>query len=144
MQISGKVLTTKITENGCMVATIQCNGKLPPKDESVVIKFGKQRTTSQNALYFVWLQFCVDNGGRDAGYFDSSELHEALAGRFLSIKKQAPGGFNTYARKSTTELTKDEFSEYFEKCQACVREYLHIDDASFWAEYLSTYSNIGG
>jgi hypothetical protein len=139
MKVSGVVLSTAI-KDGSFQALIKLNGSMPKPNDLVTVKWGKKRSPKQNALYFLWLQFVIDNGAKDAGYFDTGELHEALAGRFLSINREAPGGFKTITRKSTTELDKVAFGEYFEKCQDCVRTYLHIDDSPFWKTYIQDFA----
>jgi hypothetical protein len=141
MKVSGVVLSTAI-KDGSFQALIKLNGSMPKPNDLVTVKWGKKRSPKQNALYFLWLQFVIDNGAKDAGYFDTGELHEALAGRFLSINREAPGGFKTITRKSTTELDKVAFGEYFEKCQKTVREYLKVDDARFWVEYFNEHSSV--
>ena len=141
MKVSGVVLSTAI-KDGSFQALIKLNGSMPKANDLVTVKWGKKRSPKQNALYFLWLQFVIDNGAKDAGYFDTGELHEALAGRFLSINREAPGGFKTITRKSTTELDKVAFGEYFERCQKTVREYLKVDDASFWVQYFNEHSSV--
>jgi hypothetical protein len=141
MKVSGVVLSTAI-KDGSFQVLIKLNGSMPKPNDLVTVKWGKKRSPKQNALYFLWLQFVIDNGAKDAGYFDTGELHEALAGRFLSINREAPGGFKTITRKSTTELDKVAFGEYFERCQKTVREYLKVDDASFWVQYFNEHSSV--
>lgn len=143
MKVSGKVISTEI-KDGKMFVTCQMNGRLPKVGEAVSIKWGRHRTVGQNAIYWVWLNWLYENGAKDEGYGSADELHEAFKGRFLVTTTVGPNGMKSYRIKSTTELNTQEFTEYMDKCQLASREYLKIDDASFWAEYLSTYSNIGG
>lgn len=141
MKVTAKVLATKI-DGDKMLAKLQCNGKLPKTGDYVTLKWGKVRSTTQNALYWVLLQWYLDNGLQDHGYMTTDELHESLKGALLAREVIDRGGFRKTIIKSTTELTKDEFVDYMSKCEALIHEYLGISAEPFWAEYRDTYANV--
>lgn len=143
MKVSGKVISTEIRDRG-MFAVVRCNGKLPKPGTQVSVKWGRSRSTGQNAIYWVWINWVYENGAKEEGYSSPEELHEAFKGRFLTVMKSGPNGMKSYHIKSTTELDTQEFTEYMDKCQVAVKEFLRIDDAEFWKEYQDFHANIGG
>lgn len=128
-KISGKVVRN-VDKDGKMFTVIQCNGKWPKIGENVTIKFGATRSLSQNALYFVFLQWLLDNGLKDE-YGTTDELHESLKAAFLS-KTNSLGLLKI---GSTTELGKAEFGEYMDKVNLAMAENCGIDTSEFWKSY---------
>ena len=81
------------------------------KPWSVDIKlYKKNRSLSQNKLYFMWLK-CI---GDDIGY-DSQDLHAIMADKFLPDEIVEYGGKQIKKDKSTSRLNTKEFTEYLEK-----------------------------
>ena len=138
-KIKAKVLQTKIDENGRFLAKICLNGKLPKVGEMITVQFGKKRSNDQNALYFVFLEFLMNDCGLKEEYADKEELHEELKGRFLAKKVRGKSGFYTIKVGSTTDLDKLAFCEYLEKVNKCMAEYKNIDCAPFWKDYQEMY-----
>ncbi|MCK5604496.1 hypothetical protein KAR91_21580 [Candidatus Pacearchaeota archaeon] len=81
------------------------------KPWSVDIKpYKKNRSLSQNKLYFLWLNTI----GNDIGY-TTDELHAIMADKFLPDEIVEYGGKQIKKDKSTSRLNTKEFTEYLEK-----------------------------
>ena len=76
---------------------------------------------------------------KEQGYMFPDELHEVLKGRLLSKMVKVKGGFKTISTKSTTELTKDEFTDYIDRAEKLLSEYCGVNCAPFWADYANNY-----
>lgn len=123
-------------KDGRLMALIECNEKTPRKGETVTLKWGSVRTTSQNALYWKFLTWLIDHGGlKDHGHFDPQALHDNMKAHFLAEKKMEKGQFVAIEEATTTDLGKAEFGEYIEKVNQFMQEFFGIDTAPFWAEY---------
>lgn len=125
--------------NGKVVQNLERGGKLyslvrldkqPKVGELVSLKWGATRSNSQNALYWLFLQWLLDAGLKDE-YGTADELHESLKAAFLS--KQNRLGLLKIG--STTELGKDEFGQYMDKVNLAMAENCRIDTSEFWREY---------
>ena len=140
-RITAKVLKVKENENG-MQALLLFNGKLPPEGEQVSVKWGKERTLSQNALYWKYLNWLIEDAGlKDQGHFSPLGFHEDLKAYFLAEKivdKKAFGRIEN-SDLTTTEMTRAEFGEYFDKCDEFVSSFFNIDTSPFWIEYQQNY-----
>jgi hypothetical protein len=119
-----------LEKKGKVYTVVLMNGKQPKVGEVVSIKFGATRTNSQNALYFVFLQWLLDSGLKDE-YGSTDELHESLKAAFLSKVND----FGLLKIGSTTELGKDEFADYLEKINREASQTWGIDTSIFWSEY---------
>ena len=123
-KVNGKVLQTKIDENGRFLAKIQLSGKLPKVGESIMVKWGSTRTTSQNALYWKYLTWLIEDAGlKENGHYSTEALHLDLKSHLL--KKG----------ESTTTMNKVEFGEFFDKVNLFIVEFFGIDTSSFFKEY---------
>jgi hypothetical protein len=139
-KVTAKVLAIKTDEQGNRLAKLQFNNHLPPKDTLVSVKWGSVRTSSQNSLYWVYLNWLIDEAGlKDHGHFDPEALHRDLKAHFLSDKVFTKAQFKAIEEATTTDLTKSEFSDYVEKVRAFVKDWFSVDDSAFWAQYEQEY-----
>jgi len=133
-RVKAKVLATKI-DNGQMLAKLQFNGSLPRSGEILTVKWGSTRTLPQNSLYWVYLNWLINDAGlKDHGHFFAEELHQNLKKHILPKDKH-----ESIEQVTTTDLTKSEFTDYFEKVDAFVREFFEIDTTPFWDEHRANY-----
>jgi hypothetical protein len=89
--------------------------QMPPKAWKVTIEeYSGKRSNPQNALYWKYLSIMGDHFG-----YTKDEMHEELASRFLGmVERKTLGGKQIIEPRSTTTLTKKEFSEYMDKIMA--------------------------
>jgi len=133
-KISGKVVATKIID-GAMLAKIQMNGRLPPIGTPCTVKWGAQRSRDQNALYWVYLHWLIHEAGlNDQGHFAEDALHIDLKTYILSEKIFDKGAFKAIEEATTADLTKTEFSEYFNRVQEVVLDIFGVDSAPFFVK----------
>jgi len=138
--VKGKVLKTKIGEGGAFLALLQCNGKMPNVGDTVSLKWGKIRSLSANAFYWKYLEFLMEDCNLKEQYLDAEELHEAMKIRFLSKKVTLANGFETVKVTSTTTLDSTAFSEYLDKIDKAVTEYLGCQTSEFFENYAKYYA----
>lgn len=137
---SAKVIKTKTGDKGELLAIVQFNRLSPRVGETLSVKWGSVRSLSQNALYFVFLSWLIDEGGlKEQGHFDPEALHLDLKAHFLANKIFDKGKFKAIEESTTTDLTKSEFAEYFEKVNKFVLDFFKIDTAPFWRDYEENY-----
>jgi len=97
--------------------------------DTLVAKIRKSgRTLKQNALYWLFCEYCTSYFGMSA-----EETHEAFILNFLKINKEINNHI-IETTKSTTELSKTEFGEYFDKCNQLAGE-MGVDAYDFWKRY---------
>lgn len=132
-KIKAKMLGSK-QDGSKLLGTLQFDGKVPPRDAIVSVKWGSSRSNPQNSLYWAFLNWCIKEGGlkRDHGYYSVDGLHENLKAHFLAEKTFTKGQFKAIEDATTTDLTKSEFSEYFEAVEHFMRDFFGIDTAEFW------------
>lgn len=104
------------------VEKLIAEGRINPEKGFVLyLTDGKvSRTSSQNAYYFgVIVKTMADASG-----VDSEDLHEIFKTKYAPFKMvEFIEGKRRKARKSTRDMTKEEFSVYIEKCIAFCSEY---------------------
>lgn len=132
-KVSATVLASKIIE-GQMLSKIRLNGSMPKQGDRITVKWGRTRSNSQNALYWLYLQFLWQDCNLKDEYNTIEELHETLKATFLS-KKIFHEGKEFIHVKSTTELDKVAFGEYLKQIDDAMVEYQHLNTAPFWQEY---------
>ena len=131
-KVQARVRSHKI-ENGKLFVTLEFNEKIPKIAETVTVKWGSTRTLAQNALYWVYLNWLINDGGlKNQGHFSADALHLDLKTHFLAEKIMDKGQFKAVEEPSTTTLGKAEFGEYLEKVDHFVQEFFGISTQGFW------------
>lgn len=133
-KVKCKVLATK-NDNGQLLAKVQFNEHLPKVGDYFTAKWGSVRTLPQNSLYWLFLTWCIEDGGlKEHGHFFAEDLHNNLKKHLLGKGVKDP------VEVTTTDLTKSEFSEYFERVDKFIQEFFEIDTAPFWQEHRENYA----
>lgn len=131
-----KILNIRVDEGGHFLATAQFNRRMPKKGEIFTAKWGAQRSLSQNSLYWVYLNFLIEDCGlKDHGHFDPYALHCDFKKHFLAEKIFTKGQFEAIEEASTVILDKVEFGEYLKKIDEFVVSFFEIDTSAFWQDY---------
>lgn len=139
-KVAAVVLATK-EDGGQLLAKIRLNEKLPPTGTHVTVKWGSVRTDSQNALYWKFLSWLINEAGlKEQGHFDPEALHLDLKRHFLSEKTFTKGQFKSIEESTTTDLTRSEFGEYFDKVDEFMKDFFEIDTAPFWKQYRENFT----
>lgn len=134
-KVAGRVLSLK-DDGGKRIVTVQLNAKVPKIGALVEIKWGARRSLPQNALYWTFLTWLIDHGGmKEQGHFSPEGLHLSLKEHFLSEKIFDKGKFKAIEEATTTDLTKAEFSEYFDKINEFMKDFFEIDTTPFWKDH---------
>ena len=133
-KVKARVLSLN-SHNNRLAAVLEFNEKIPKVGELVTVKWGSNRTLSQNSLYWVFLDWLIEHGGlKDQGHFTPEALHLDLKAHFLAEKVFTRGQFKAIEESTTTTLTKSEFGEYLDKVDKFVQEFFGVDTSGFWAE----------
>jgi len=135
MRIQAKVLAIK---NNLMKIEVAQPQKFRVNDKVSVVK-GSQRTVNQNSFYWKYLQFVIENGAEEHGHFCPMGLHISLKQRILANKSLTKGEWKDLEESTTTNLSKMEFSNYMEKVDNLVVEFLGVDTSSFFEDYQNIY-----
>jgi len=135
-----KVLLTKVDAQGRFLAQLQFNRKLPAKGDMCIVKWGAFRSLPQNALYWVYLHWIINEAGlKEHGHFCEDALHMDLKKHFISEKIFDKGKFVAIEDGTTTQMDKVEFSEYFTRVDEFMLEFFKIDTKPFWDTYAKDY-----
>jgi hypothetical protein len=139
-KVKGKCIKSGI-KDGKYLCLIQLNRKIPKAGEDISIKWGKVRTLSQNSLYWVFLNWLIEEAGlKEHGHFCPQALHENLKEHFLSEKIFDRGKFKAIEEATTTQLDKVQFGEYMDKVNQFIVDWFEIDTSPFWSEYQREYA----
>jgi len=131
-----KILSVRVDEQGHFLASVQFNRRMPKKGEIFTAKWGSIRSLPQNSLYWVYLNFLIEDCGlKDHGHFDPMALHIDLKQHFLAEKIFDKGQFKAIEEASTTILDKAEFGEYLKKVDDFICSFFEISTAEFWSTY---------
>lgn len=108
---------------------------------SVEIKeYRKNRSNSQNRLYWSWLKIIADMYG-----YEDDELHETFKAKFLGTEERLVFGERVMVPKSTAKLTTQEFTLYLDKIEMLARELdislPHPDDYHYAMGYEQPVAN---
>jgi hypothetical protein len=137
--VIGKVLKAGL-KDGHFACLLALNGQSPKAGESVKLKWGSNRTLPQNALYWKYLTWLINDAGlKEKGHFSPDALHMDMKAHFLSEKIFSKGRFLAIEEGTTTILNKMEFGEYFDKVDEFMKDFFEIDTAPFWKEYREKY-----
>lgn len=139
-KIRAKVLATKIDGDGKMLATVQCNLKMPPIGAIIDIRFGAKRSLAQNRFLWAYYTWILNEGGlEDKGFFCPEALHASLKAALLSKKIMDKGEWKAIEEGSTATLSKVEFAEYMQKIDLFITDFFEISTADFWQQYEDIY-----
>lgn len=78
----------------------------------VVKKWSETRTDQQNRLYWSFLRLIADEYGDDP-----NDLHEYFKQKYITPEFKVVMGRERSIRKSTTRLSKKEFTEYLKRIE---------------------------
>ena len=140
-KVDAKILDTKVTPDGRLLAKVEFNKYLPRVGTKVAVKWGSIRNLSQNSLYWVYLNWLINEAGlKDHGHFSVEVLHYNMKQHLLAEKVLDKGVFKAVEEATTTMLDKVQFGEYLQAVDEFIREFFKIDTQPFWDEYKEVYS----
>ena len=141
MKAKAKVLAVK--NNMAKIEVISDSFKFK-LGEVIEIRRGSQRTLSQNAFYWAFLNWLINDAGmRDEGWFSPQALHDNMKEYFLATKIYDKGSFKAIDIYSSTSLNKSEFGVYMENVNNFVQEFFKINTAPFFETH-EKYYRLGG
>lgn len=109
--------------------------KFKMQDQVVVNEAKKIRTLPQNATYWLYLTWTISPFGGDLqsqGHFSKDGLHEDIK---AWIKEKHPQDFKIDKKFTTTTLTRQEFSRFFDIVnQELMIEFFGVDTSPFWRD----------
>lgn len=114
-----KFITTKEYDVQRMYDYIKRLVKNKAKVEVVQIK--QTRSTSQNRLYWMWLNCISQETGQDP-----EDVHEVLKSFYLTGKFIKVGNLGQNVKPSTTKLNTKEFTDYLDKIKLWASEEMGI------------------
>jgi len=140
-KVKAKIIKTKTDEKGRLLAVVQFNRKAPKEGTIFVAKWGAVRTLSQNSLYWVFLNWLINEAGlKDKGHFSEDALHLDLKKHFVAEKVFEKDKFKAIEEGTTATMDKVEFGEYMDKVDGFMNDFFGIDTSPFWKEYRDSYS----
>lgn len=140
MNTKAKVIDSKTTSKGELVALIRFNRKIPRKGEWVEVRWGAKRSLQQNSLYWVYLTWLINDAGlKDHGHFSPDALHLDLKARFISEKIMDKGQFKAIEEGTTTNMNKVEFGQYMEQVRDFMLDFFEVDSTPFFDQYMKEY-----
>ena len=90
-------------------------------------KAKSKRSSDQNRYYWSGVIPIIQQGLKDAGYrLSKDDTHLAMRAKFLSEPIPMDDGTYIERFKSTTELSKSEFSDYIESIKEWAFDYLNV------------------
>lgn len=114
-------------------------GRLPDKPYDINIDVHRvKRSTSQNALYWLWLDIVADETGNSR-----DELHDVFRTKFLPVAEHEVLGVVVRELPTTTKLSTDQFTTYLNQIEVFCNTELgivlpHPEDL-FWADIAEKY-----
>jgi hypothetical protein len=130
-------------EDGKLIGIVRFDQNCPKAGELCTCKWGSIRTSSQNSLYWLYLNWLIEHGGlKDQGHWDPQALHLDLKAYFMSEKIFDKGQFKVIESEepTTTDMTKSQFGEYMDKVNEFVQKFFEIDTSAFFEEYRRNYT----
>lgn len=128
-----------VRNSGDRERVISYIGRLPdkPYDINVAVHHVK-RSTSQNALYWLWLDIVADETGNSR-----DELHDVFRAKFLPVAEHEVLGVVVRELPTTTKLSTDQFTTYLNQIEVFCNTELGIvlphPEDRFWADIAEKY-----
>jgi len=124
----GKLQSIDYLENTVRMEILGDLGQFKPGDLFELKKKRKNRTLSQNNLYWLFCEFCGM-----ALDMTAEEVHDGFKMRHLK-KKIIKGDQVFETTLSTSHLDVHEFGIYIDKCNITALEF-GVDTSGFWEEF---------
>jgi hypothetical protein len=129
--MTGKVITISEDKKLILVDLKEPALKIKLDDSVEVHKTRTIRTLKQNAMYYVFLEYCIEKGLKGHGHFSVDGLHEDVKAWMQDAHKlEFQKGF------STADMGLAEFSRYFEIVdRELMNQFFGIDTSKFFQDY---------